>query len=246
MLRKTLVVLSLWLIHGLVVAGDLHIQGPAARVALVELYTSEGCSSCPPADRWMSRLEGDPRLWREIVPVAFHVDYWDYIGWTDRFASSDYSNRQREHRVAGHLRSVYTPGFVVGGSEWKGFFRGRELSLETGQHPGPIDLRIRDGMVTAGFAPAADLRGPLELNIAVLGFGLNTDVEAGENSGRLLRHDFVVLAHERLALRPDGEGFTASGPLPRPHLSAERRAVAAWVSEPGDPFPIQAAGGWLP
>ncbi len=68
-------------------ADTLHLASGDTRVNLLELYTSEGCSSCPPADRWLSGLRQDPRLWRQLVPVAFHVDYWDGIGWPDRFAS---------------------------------------------------------------------------------------------------------------------------------------------------------------
>ena len=77
-----------------VAAGTLSAKSPAEQVGLLELYTSEGCSSCPPADRWLSKLKGEPKLWRNIIPLAFHVDYWDYIGWEDRFASPAYTARQ--------------------------------------------------------------------------------------------------------------------------------------------------------
>ena len=79
------------------------------RVALVELYTSEGCSSCPPADRWLSQLNSSDKLWDNFVPVAFHVDYWDYIGWKDRFASKAYSQRQRRYAKEQGERTVYNP-----------------------------------------------------------------------------------------------------------------------------------------
>ena len=66
-------------------AASLTLSSQEQRTTLIELYTSEGCSSCPPADRWLSRLKDDPRLWKQIVPLAFHVDYWNYLGWRDRF-----------------------------------------------------------------------------------------------------------------------------------------------------------------
>jgi hypothetical protein len=91
-----------------VVAGPLEFESSAARVSLLELYTSEGCSSCPPADRFVNGLKSDRRLWREVVPVAFHVDYWDYIGWQDRFASPQYSERQRSYARSGYVKGVYT------------------------------------------------------------------------------------------------------------------------------------------
>ena len=100
-----------------------RIESPAHRVALVELFTSEGCSSCPPADRWLSELKHDERIWDRLVPVAFHVDYWDYIGWPDRFATKAFGERQRNYARGGNVASVYTPGFVVHGEEWRGWFR---------------------------------------------------------------------------------------------------------------------------
>ena len=93
MTRRTVQVLAQLVLHAALAgfathasAASLQASSGEKRVTLVELYTSEGCSSCPPAEAWMNQLQDDPRLWREIVPVAFHVDYWDYIGWPDRFA----------------------------------------------------------------------------------------------------------------------------------------------------------------
>jgi hypothetical protein len=101
------------------IAQPLVIQSPEGRVSLLELYTSEGCSSCPPADRWLSTLRDDPRLWRLVVPVAFHVDYWDYLGWRDRFADPAHAERQRTLAGQGLLSTVYTPGLVLDGKEWR-------------------------------------------------------------------------------------------------------------------------------
>ena len=97
----------------------LEFASGRSRVALIELYTSEGCSSCPPADRWLSKLRNERQLWRDYVPIAFHVDYWDYIGWRDRFAHTEYSNRQRQYQREGGTGVVYTPGFFNNGEEWR-------------------------------------------------------------------------------------------------------------------------------
>src|SRR3977135_776940 len=75
-------------------AGEIAFESKPARNHLIELYTSEGCSSCPPAEEWMSGLKNQPRLWQDIVPVAFHVDYWDHLGWKDSFASKIWNERQ--------------------------------------------------------------------------------------------------------------------------------------------------------
>ena len=88
-------------------------------VSLIELYTSQGCSSCPPADRWLSSLNDDENLWSKFVPMAFHVDYWDYIGWKDPFASKEYSQRQRRYAGEYGESTVYTPGVRKNGAEWR-------------------------------------------------------------------------------------------------------------------------------
>jgi len=110
-------------------AGDIVLQSGPARASLLELYTSEGCSSCPPAEAWLSRLRDDARLWKEIVPVAFHVDYWDNLGWKDRFASAAFTARQRDYAARWNSGSVYTPGFVLDGQEWRGWFTGRGAAV---------------------------------------------------------------------------------------------------------------------
>ena len=80
---------------------------------VVELYTSEGCSSCPPADRWYSSLKTQHGVESQAVIQAFHVGYWDYIGWVDRFASPAYTARQRQIAQWNNQRSIYTPQFVT-------------------------------------------------------------------------------------------------------------------------------------
>ena len=118
------------------------IRGPSSHVALVELFTSEGCSSCPPADRWLSGLTQDKRLWRDIVPLAFHVDYWDQLGWRDRFSSAANTDRQRRLAAAGNANGVYTPGFFFDANEWRGFFRSAPLPSTHIASPGPLTISI--------------------------------------------------------------------------------------------------------
>ena len=111
-------VLSLVLVSvaGVSAASSCRVQSPAHRVALIELYTSQGCSSCPPADRWLSAL---PQRFRptEAIPLALHVGYWDYIGWKDPYARPEFKLRQREWATANQSRTVYTPGVFVQGLE---------------------------------------------------------------------------------------------------------------------------------
>src|SRR5947208_15491894 len=87
---------------------------------LIELFTSEGCSSCPPAEKWMSGLKSNQDLWKKIIPVTFHVDYWDHLGWRDRFAKPEFTSRQQRYAAAWGGDSVYTQGLVVNGKEGRG------------------------------------------------------------------------------------------------------------------------------
>jgi hypothetical protein len=223
----------------------LRLQSTEQQTMLLELFTSEGCSSCPPADRWLSGLKEDPRLWQQLIPVAFHVDYWDYIGWPDRFARAEYGQRQSAHARNWGNGRVYTPGLVQNGDEWSGWFRNRELVLDGPNTVGTLQLSIDANDCQVQFAPTGTIPPQLELNIAVLGFDLESEVNAGENRGRQLQHDFVVLGHKRIALQASATGFTAQTELPILSADAPRRAVAAWVSAPQSSRPLQAVGGWL-
>jgi len=214
----------------------------ARQLTLVELYTSQGCSSCPPAEQWLGQLKEDPRLWRSLIPVAFHVDYWDYLGWRDTLAQSAYAQRQRRYQQEGKLRTVYTPAFVVNGEEWRSWFGLRRLP-ETQNHPGILTVRWEQGVLHARFTPGDGTPRPLLLHVAVLGVGISTSIHAGENSGRILMQDFAVLdLHQQ---RSDQLKWTLPLPLP-PRPSGGRLAMAAWVSPLTMQGPLQATGGWLP
>ena len=225
-------------------AETLTLESPASRVSLLELYTSEGCSSCPPADRWLSDLRHDPRLWRQVVPVAFHVDYWDYIGWRDRFASPDYGDRQRDYARSRRVGTVYTPGFVLAGKEWRTWFVRPTLNLESAAEAGRLTLKITGERAKASFSPSTPL-SELEIHVAILGFDLKTEVRAGENDGRTLEHNFVVLGLRSAPMTRRQSVHSADLALPEPVVPSARRAIAAWVSVAGDPGPVQAVGGWL-
>jgi len=225
---------------------EARFVGGPERVSLIELYTSEGCSSCPRADRWIGALRDNPRLWREFVPVSFHVNYWDRLGWPDRFASRQFTERQYAHASAWGTGSVYTPCFVRDGAEWRP--EGGTPSAVDGA-PGVLTVTIgADGAAAVDFAPAGGRGGPYLAHLAILGSGFVSRVTAGENGGSTLRHEFVALALADRVLAADasGSGFATRFPLPKPQVGdAPRTAIAAWVTRGGDLRPIQAAGGWL-
>jgi hypothetical protein len=230
-------------------ADVLEYESSSQRTAVLELFTSHGCSSCPPADAWLSRFVDHPELWSRFIPMAFHVDYWNDLGWPDRFASADHSNRQRSYRQTGAIGSVYTPGFVLNGKEWRGWFRKRSPSLSTTENAGWLKLRVNPGKgVTATFQPdSAVKQGRFTAHLAILGFGLSSPIGAGENRGRTLEEDFVVLGTSNAAA--DENSGPSTWTLSWPELresKAKRSAVVVWLSRPDHPAPIQATGGWLP
>lgn len=223
-------------------AGPLVIESPLHRVALLELYTSEGCSSCPPADRWVSSLKNQPDLWRRFIPLSFHVDYWDYIGWPDRFASPEFTKRQRQHASSQSMRTIYTPGFFLNGAEWR--WRGRDLGADFEDVPaGILGVEVTDTDVTIRFESERP-QGAVHAAVALLGFGLETRVKAGENAGRTLNHDFVVLSVHEAPLERTGKIFKGTLAPPPREVDAQRYAIVAWVRSEDSQVPIQAAGGW--
>ena len=230
---------------GQTVADPLRIESPTSKATLLELYTSEGCSSCPPADRWLSALQDHPRLWHDLVPVSFHVDYWNNLGWRDRFSNASHSQRQRDYARHGLLRTVYTPGFLVNGREWRGWFSRPKLQIPAGESAGRLQAVFEQNQLQVQYAPAAPTTEPLTLHVVRLGFNLSTAVERGENRGRLLEHDFVVLGHTVQPLSLEGEAYRQETRLPPTAFDAPRQAIAMWVTREHDPRPLQAAGGWI-
>ncbi|WP_193161254.1 DUF1223 domain-containing protein [Microbulbifer hainanensis] len=207
------------------------------KVALVELYTSEGCSSCPPAERWLSSLKDKPGLFSEFVPVAFHVDYWDHIGWKDPFSDKAYSARQRRYVREKAASQVYTPGFIIDGQEWRGWFRGQRQWKDPDKESGVLNAKLQGDQLTVTFTQ----KQPATLNVAFLGMGISQQVDAGENRGRKLVHDFVVLD----LVSEGGEGEWTLQLPPVPDAGQERTALAIWVSSPGSQQVLQTVGGYL-
>jgi hypothetical protein len=186
------------------------IAAAQAPVVVVELFTSEGCSSCPPADQVLSRLE-TPRYGNagrskevvmitpgvEVIALGEHVDYWDQLGWKDRFSSPLFSARQQDYGKAFHLESVYTPQIVVnGGKEVLGSdSRAVQDAIRAAAKEPQAEVSISmtsPQMVTFRVAKLPPGRHEVDILLGVAESGLVTPVFGGENSGRQLRHAGVV------------------------------------------------------
>lgn len=240
--------LPLTLLPATVVAKPMvTFTSPVKQATLLELYTSEGCSSCPPADRWLSTLKEHPQLWKQVIPIAFHVDYWDYLGWKDVFSKKEYSQRQRNYARFQNLRTVYTPGFLRNGNEWRGWFRHRSSAFSLGPEVGQLKVTLNNGTVNAHFLPAhSSAENPLILNIAWLGFGLVTEVGSGENEGKKLKHDFVSYHTDSTLSSVAGGTHYWRVPLETPtEFQPKQKGLVFWITRRGNPTPIQATGGWF-
>ncbi len=218
-------------------------SGPR-QTALIELYTSEGCSSCPPAERWLAGLRHDPGLWSDFVPVAFHVNYWDNLGWTDRFASREFTARQYALAARWGSGSVYTPCFVRNGAEWHPSDRTAVEDRTTGVLAATVDPD--SGACRVEFSPVEKTPADYEAHVALLGAGLVSNVTAGENEGETLRHEFVALALADAPMKSDDAHAVVEMQLPESKTGgADRRAVAVWITRRGKLAPLQATGGWV-
>jgi hypothetical protein len=186
--------LCLALIGLLSTSGTALAGGPACQAAsaatltpVIELYTSEGCSSCPPADRWLSGLKQSAAK-GAVVAQAFHVGYWDYIGWVDRFASPAYTARQKQVALRDGLSGIYTPQLVRNGRDSRDY-----LSPASAEAPQARIVMRRDADDTfeASVEPTgADARWSAYWSVTE--HGHSSKVRAGENAGESLQHDFVV------------------------------------------------------
>jgi hypothetical protein len=240
--------LALWLfiqpMHASI-ASTVTFESRETPTLLLELFSSEGCSSCPPAESWMSQLKNSSGLWRDFVPVVFHVDYWDRLGWPDRFASPEFTLRQRQYSGAWAADSVYTPGFVIDGKEWRGWFTGEHLPAPGSSKVGTLKVLVSDGTrAEIVFKPGSSLPDSAQVELALLGNNLESVVKRGENGGRKLRHDFLVLNLLKTHLVKNGDLMTASIDLPK-RMNEEPTALAAWINTGSATPSIQATGGWL-
>jgi len=205
-------------------------------VPLVELYTSEGCSSCPPADRWLSQLAPG-----KFVPLALHVDYWDYIGWRDRFAQARFGQRQRDMVNRGGGRVVYTPQVMLNGRDFRNWHNPAAFDdavRRAGARPLQarlalaVDNKAADGWAARLTGTVLPRKGRSEAYLVLYENGLSSAVEAGENRGAQLHHDYVVREWiGPLPIGADGRIAHQQTFRPRDGMDFSRAGVAAFVQD---------------
>ncbi len=210
------------------------------KVHLVELYTSEGCSSCPPADKWMNSLITNEYLYKDFIPLKFHVDYWNYLGWKDRFSKVAYTQRQRNYAKNWGSRNIYTPEFTLNGKEW----RTRNTYSLKQKHKALGELNIKKiskENYSVEFVSKELAHKQLNLNLAILGHDIRNKITRGENRGKNLSHNFVVLALKTKTLQR-GKNYIK---LPQLSNDYKSKSIVFWVNLISNMKPIQSAGGCL-
>lgn len=201
-LKTLIAAAALTMTHGAQAATQCELRSPPHRLGLLELYTSEGCNSCPPADRWLSRLRSNYSD-QQVVPLAFHVDYWNQLGWPDRFSHGRYTQRQQQASHRNRAEFIYTPQFLLDGKD----VRPARSADALGAYLAPINKEPARAQISARVSVSASHEievngqamltarpGNIEAYIALYENGIISKVTAGENGGKTLQHDFVVRA----------------------------------------------------
>jgi hypothetical protein len=232
---------------GLAIALTLTLQaqtamdGPAQKVVLIELFTSEGCSSCPPADALLRQVNGTRTPGNQlVVGISEHVTYWNGLGWSDPFSSPAYTERQNAYSERFHLEGVYTPQMVINGAEQiVGSDRAallRAVEAEEAQHPRVslriVSLNVAGNTLTVNFSVGGDVPAQGADLMAVLADDSDrSSVLRGENSGQTLAHVAVARSIARVGRLP-GER-TVQVQIPATFDAAQRHHLILFAQTPG-------------
>ncbi|MEZ4702022.1 MAG: DUF1223 domain-containing protein [Rhodothermales bacterium] len=215
-------------------------DGPPAgeRAVVLELFTSQGCSSCPPADALLRRIAASDAFGKTVVPLAFHVDYWNDLGWRDPYSDARWTDRQSDYAAAMGAATLYTPQLVVQGRE--SFVGSRAVAIEDAIRKaagepaeariGPVEWTVRGD--TLAVSTRVDSPSPVQVQFVLFQRGLATEVTRGENKGKRLENDYVVRSLVSLPARSAGASAEALLAWP-PAVPRDRIGLAVLVRDPG-------------
>lgn len=234
---KKIILLSL-IVSSIMGFTDSKNNSSFTPVAVIELFTSQGCSSCPSADRLLSKTLAEARKNRQaVIALSFHVDYWNRLGWKDAFSEKEYSERQSNYANTFNLNSVYTPQAIVNGT--KEFVGSNELQLKAA-----IGLFLKDNPDAQFKSISAEVQNNspkvkfmLEgnyndciVNIALISLNETTPVKRGENAGEVLTSENIVRQFISIPATESGEIELKSLPLP----DINNRAIVAFIQRRND------------
>lgn len=208
------------------------------RVHLLELFTSESCSSCPPTEKWLNTLKDNDRVFKDFVPVEFHVDYWNYLDWEDRFSKPEYTHRQRSYASARGSNRIFTPQLLMNSTEDRRYIQGVparskektvNLKANFNKEKNQLSLKIESSQ-----------KEKYICELALLGGSYKTKVKGGENEGKSLEHEFVVLD----LLQQNSSQNECLFKIEK-QKSLKNKAIAVWIKKKNDFKVIQATGSFL-
>lgn len=241
--------LFLFCIHGMFTflwsaqGSEWELKSANTQIHLLELYSTQSCSSCPPAQAWVSNLKSHGKLWEDFIPIVFHVDYWDYLGWKDLYSKNQFTQRQRAYVRNWKSKTVYTPMFVLDGKEW----RSRSIAdlAKTGKNVGVLNVkRSKKDTYTVEFSPYDG--GLLDYSFygVLLGMDIKTNILDGENSGLKLQQDFLVLNLKKTSASCIKNKCSGTIILKKPNLKGiQDLKLAFWVARTPQLTPLQVVGG---
>ncbi len=204
MLMKTLL-LILFFFTSLSLAVEIQLKSQETQTQVIELYTSEGCSSCPPADRWLSSLKNNSELFKSFIPIALHVDYWDYIGWKDPFSQKKFTEKQRSYAQKFNDNRIYTPAVIVNGKEhFVGSNRSKMYTKikEYKKHKNKYDISLgaiqqKKNSVKFEYTIDGDVSNTKARVVLAIKERI-TEVKRGENARRTLKNNNIVVSKNYL------------------------------------------------
>ncbi len=220
--------------------GSCTARSGARAPTVIELYTSEGCSSCPPADRWLSKWTAQP----DVIALAFHVDYWDHLGWKDPFGSPAHTARQRQQQAVNGSRFSYTPQVAINGIDirlWSGLRP--PIAMPTAASPVHVLLSREGDHYTALVQPAAGAPERLAAYWVITENQHLSAVKAGENRGETLLHDFVVREYRPVPVWTTATEATRTltfSAAPAPQSDDHPRHVILVIVDAASGRPVQA------
>ncbi|QKJ21804.1 DUF1223 domain-containing protein [Poseidonibacter lekithochrous] len=242
-----IVLLIFILFSNILFANETILKSGDKKVTLIELYTSQGCSSCPPADKWLSQLKNKDGLFKTFIPLAFHVTYWDFIGWKDIFANSLNDNRQRNYSSkVWKKNSVYTPQFIVDTKEYRQWFNGQPFPRLQNSYAGNLEAKLsKNKNLEVKYNNKNIKNKKVLVNMAILGFDYNIDIKRGENKSRVLEHDFVVLKHIQKYAAIKNHNLDFKNKLYQLKKEPNKKyALVVWISDENY-NQLQAVGGYI-
>jgi len=253
LIRSIVITLTVVFLLAGILAGALDArviaQSGPTRTALIEAYTSEGCSSCVAAWRWLAAVDRDRELFSAYVPVDFHVEYWDYLGWKDKFADPRFTARQNAYADLWGRANIYTPGLVLNGQEWVDWKKDPLPSVigEREVQAGTLMVsETKPGKYTVDFWPDG-IFGGLTAHIVLLVSQYGSPVKAGENTGRRLEHYFMAVGYKEVPMAMlENNLFRAKTALKfPPEAAVAKQGIAVFITDGNHPGPIQAAGAYF-